>query len=70
MKKLKATFKTPITAVVILNDDEAKDYIDITVMMNEAKKQCFNGMKKQLHERIEILSLDDFKFEIEEINTN
>lgn len=60
MKYLKATFKRPITTVVQIEDIESDNFLLITSVMNRAKQQCLSEMKKELHQRIELLSMEDF----------
>ena len=65
MNTLIATFKKPITAIVRMDDSE-KDILLIVEAVKNAKEGCFWEIKKQMHQRIELLSMDDFKFELKD----
>ena len=65
MNTLIATFKRPINAIIKIDDSE-KDILKIVEVIRIAKEECFMEIKKQLHQRIELLSMNDFEFELKD----
>lgn len=63
MKRFVTTLKKQPTVVVDFNVDY-KDILTASQLVNDIKHRSFLKIKQEMHEQIDVLTLDDLHFEI------